>query len=67
MRAIAILSLKWSLLNLRVRALYIKVYSILNSLRLELEVKAYILKEGSRFIVNGLSKLFYGLVYLRGI
>jgi hypothetical protein len=67
MRAIAILSLKRSLLNLGVRASYIKVYGILNSLGLELEVKAYILKEGSRFTVNSLSELFYRPVYLRGI
>ena len=67
MWATAILSLKRSLLNLRVRALHIKVYGILNSLGLELEVKAYVFKERSCFTVNSLSKLFYGLVYLRGV
>jgi len=67
MRATAILSLKRSLPNLRVRASYIKVCGILNSLGLELEVKAYVFEEGSRFMVNGLSELFYRPVYLRGI
>ena len=67
MRATAILSLEQSLSNLRVRALYIKVYGILNGLRLELEVEAYVFKERSRFTVNGLSKPFYGPIYLRGI
>jgi hypothetical protein len=66
-RATAIPSLKQSLLDLRVRASYIKVYGILNSLRPELEVEACVLEEGSRFIVNGLSELFYGPIHLRGI
>jgi hypothetical protein len=66
-RATAILSLKQSLPNLGVRASHIKVYSILNSLGPELEVKAYVLKKGSRLTVNSLSKTFYGPVYLRSI
>jgi hypothetical protein len=66
-RATAILSLKRSLSDLRVRASHIEVYGILNSLGLELEVKAYVFKERSRFTVNSLSELFYGPVYLRGI
>jgi hypothetical protein len=67
MRATAIPSLKRSLLNLGVRASYIKVYGMLNSLGLELEVEACVLEEGSRFTVNGLSKPFCGPIYLRGI
>ena len=67
MWAITILSLERSLSNLRVRASYIEVYSIFDSLGLELEVEAYMLKERNYFIVNSLSELFYGLIYLRGI
>jgi hypothetical protein len=66
-RAMAILSFKWSLLNLRVRASYIKVYDIFNSLGLELKVEASVLKKGSYFVVNSLSKAFYRLIYLRSI
>ena len=67
MRATAILSLERSLSNLGVRASYIKVYGMFNSLGLELKVKAYILKKGSRFVVNSLSKAFYGPIYLGSI
>jgi hypothetical protein len=66
-RATAILSLEQSLPDLRIRASYIKVYGILNSLGLELEVKARVLEKGSRFTVNSLSKTFYGPIYLRSI
>jgi hypothetical protein len=66
-RVIAILSLERSLPNLGIRALYIKVYGILNSLGPELEVKARILKKRSCFIINSLFKIFYRPIYLRSI
>jgi hypothetical protein len=66
-RATAILSLEQSLPNLGVRTSYIEVYGVLNGLGPEFEVEAYVLKEGSRFAVDSLSKAFYGPVYLRGI
>jgi hypothetical protein len=66
-RATAIPSFKRSLPDLGVRASYVKVCGMLNSLGLELEVEACVLEEGSRFAVNGLSEPFYGPVHLRGI
>jgi hypothetical protein len=66
-RATAILSLERSLLNLRVRASYIKVYGILNGLGPELEIEAYVLEKGSSFVINDLSKVFYRPIYLRSI
>jgi hypothetical protein len=38
-RLLIILYFKGGLLNLRIRAIYIKVFGILNSFRLELKVK----------------------------
>ena len=67
MRATVILSLKWSLPNLRVRTSYVKVCGMLNSLGPELEVEACVLEERSRFAVNSLSEPFYGPVHLRGV
>jgi hypothetical protein len=66
-RVTAILSFKRSLLNLGVRASYIKVYGMFNSLGPELEVEASVLEKGSRFAVNSLSKVFCGPVYLRSV
>ena len=66
-RLSTILCLKGGLFNLRVRALYIKVFNILNSFKLEFKVKFKILKDKSGFIVKGLIKTFRGTIYLQGI
>jgi hypothetical protein len=44
-RLLTMLCLKGSLLNLRIRTMYIKVFSILNSFRLKLKVKLGKLKK----------------------
>jgi hypothetical protein len=44
-RLSTILYLKESLFNLRVRALYIKVFNILNSFRLEFKIKTRVFKD----------------------
>jgi len=44
-RLSTILCLKGGLLNLRVRALYIKVFGMLNSFRLEFKIKTRVFKD----------------------
>jgi hypothetical protein len=44
-RLLTILYFKGGLLNLRVRALYIKVFSILNSFRPEFKIKTRVFKD----------------------
>lgn len=53
--------------NLRVRAVYIKVFSMLNSFGPELKVKLGKLKEWSCLVVKGLTKTFYRSIYLGGV
>ena len=63
-RLLIILYLKGGLLNLRVRALYIKVFSILNSFRLEFKIKTRVFKDQCGFIIEGLIKALYKAIYL---
>ena len=44
-RLLTILCLKGGLLDLRVRALYIKVFGMLNSFRLEFKIKTRVFKD----------------------
>ena len=66
-RLLIILCFKGGLLNLRVRALYIEIFSILNSFRLELKIETRVFQKGSSLIINYLAEAFYKSVYLRGI
>jgi hypothetical protein len=67
MRLSAMPYFKGSLFDLGVRALYIKIFGILNSFRLELEAKTRVFKKRSSLVVKGLAETFYRTVYLRGI
>jgi hypothetical protein len=49
------------------RAIYIKVFGILNSFRPELKIKPGKLEKWGSFIVKGLIKTFYRSVYLRRV
>jgi hypothetical protein len=66
-RLLTILYLKESLLNLRIRTIYIKVFSMLYSFRPELKVKLGKLKKWGSLIIKGLTKTFYKFIYLRRV
>jgi hypothetical protein len=55
------------LLDLRVRAPYIKVFGILNGFGPELEVKTRVFENKSGLTVESLAKAFRRTVHLRGI
>jgi hypothetical protein len=63
-RFLTILGFKGGLLNLGIRTIYIKIFSILNSFRLELKAKTKVFKNRYGFIIKGLTKAFYKTVYL---
>jgi hypothetical protein len=67
MRLSAMLCFKESLLDLSIRALYIKIFNILNSFGPELEAKTRVFKKRSSLVIKGLAETFYRTVYLRGI
>jgi hypothetical protein len=66
-RLLTILYLKRGLLNLRVRALYIKVFNMLNSFRLEFKIETKVFKDRCGFIIEGLTKALYRAIYLRRV
>jgi hypothetical protein len=45
-------------------AIYIKVFNILNGFRLKLKAKTKVLKKRGSFIIKGLIKAFYKIIYL---
>jgi hypothetical protein len=55
---------KGGLLNLRIRTIYIEIFSILNGFRPELKAKTRVFKNRCGFIIEGLTKAFYRTVYL---
>jgi hypothetical protein len=57
-RLLTILGFKEGLLNLEIRIVYIKIFSILNGFRLELKAKTKVFKNRYSFIVEGLIKAF---------
>jgi hypothetical protein len=63
-RLLTILYFKGGLLNLKVRALYIKVFNILNSFGLEFKIKTRVFKDRCGFIIEGLIKALYRAIYL---
>jgi hypothetical protein len=63
-RLLTILGFKGGLLNLEIRTIYIEIFSIFNSFRLELKAKTKVFKNRCGLIVEGLIKVFYRTVYL---
>ena len=63
-RLLIILYFKGGLFNLRVRALYIKVFGILNSFGPEFKIKTKVFKDQCGFIIKGLTKALYRAIYL---
>jgi hypothetical protein len=66
-KLLTILYLKKSLFNLRIKTIYIKVFSILNGFKLKLKVKLNKLKKQGSFIIKGLIKTFYKSIYLKRV
>jgi hypothetical protein len=66
-RLLTILYFKGSLFNLKIRTVYIKVFSILYSFRLKLKVKLSKLKKWGSLIIKGLTKTFYRFIYLKRV
>jgi hypothetical protein len=63
-RFLTILGFKGGLFNLRIRTVYIEIFSMLNGFRLELKAKTRVFKNRCGFIVKGLTKAFYRTVHL---
>ena len=63
-RLLTILCLKGGLFDLRVRAPYIKVFSMLNSFRLEFKIETRVFKDRCGFAIEGLTKALYRAIYL---
>jgi hypothetical protein len=59
-----ILGFKRSLLNFRIRIIYIEIFSMLNSFGLELKAKTKVFKNRCGFIIEYLTKAFYKTIYL---
>jgi hypothetical protein len=55
---------KGGLFNLGIRTTYIEIFGILNGFRLELKTKTRVFKNRYGFIVEGLTKAFYGTIHL---
>ena len=66
-RLSTILGFKGGLLNLRIRTIYIEIFSILNSFRPELKTKARVFKNRYGLIIEGLTKALYRAIYLRRV
>jgi hypothetical protein len=63
-RFLIILGFKRSLLNFGIRIIYIEIFSMLNSFKLELKAKTKVFKNRYSFIIKCLTKAFYKTVYL---
>jgi hypothetical protein len=63
-RLLTILGFKRGLFNLGIRIVYIEIFNILNGFRLELKAKTKVFKNRCNFIIKGLTKAFYKIVYL---
>ena len=66
-RLLTILYLKGGLFNLRVKALYIKVFNIFNSFRLEFKIETRVFKDRCGFIIKGLTKALYRAIHLERV
>jgi hypothetical protein len=55
---------KGGLLNLGIRTAHIEIFDILNGFRPELKAKTRVFKNRYGFIIEGLTKVFYGTIYL---
>ena len=63
-RLLIILGFKGSLFNLRIKAIYIEVFNIFNSFKLELKAKTKVFKNKSSLIIKSLTKTLYKTIYL---
>ena len=61
------LGFKGSLLNFKIRAVYIKVFDILNGFRPEFKTKTRVLKKRGGLIIKSLIKVFYKTIYLKKV
>jgi hypothetical protein len=55
---------KGGLLNLGIRTIHIEIFDILNGFGPELKAKTRVFENRCSFAIEGLTKAFYGTVYL---